>query len=179
MLICIPDEDPYTFANDGEERKKSEVTQSCPTLCDPGDCSPPGSSVHGILQARILEWVAISFSISFSPSPGDLPDPGIEPRSPALQADALSSEPPGKPQWGGGVLNNSASLSRSMFLDLCTWVLARKVKLEEGTVSSPDAGESRLGFVTPSCFPPSLPPFFTSFLPSFLPTHWEPTLCNT
>jgi len=36
--------------------------QSCPTLCDPTDCSPPGSSVHGILQARILEWVAISFS---------------------------------------------------------------------------------------------------------------------
>ena len=35
--------------------------QSCPTLCNPMDCSPPGSSVHGILQARILEWVAISF----------------------------------------------------------------------------------------------------------------------
>ena len=40
----------------------SEVTQSCPTLCDPVDCSPPGSSVHGILQVRIPEWVAISFS---------------------------------------------------------------------------------------------------------------------
>ena len=39
-----------------------EVPQSCPTLCNPVDCSPPGSSVHGILQARILEWVAISFS---------------------------------------------------------------------------------------------------------------------
>ena len=38
------------------------VTQLCPTLCDPMDCSPPGSSVHGIFQARILEWVAISFS---------------------------------------------------------------------------------------------------------------------
>ena len=37
------------------------VAQSCPTLCDPIDCSPPGSSVHGILQARILEWVAVSF----------------------------------------------------------------------------------------------------------------------
>ena len=42
--------------------KGREVSQSCLTLCDPGDCSPPGSSVHGILQARILEWVAISFS---------------------------------------------------------------------------------------------------------------------
>ena len=41
---------------------ESEVAQSCPTLCDPMDCSLPGSSVHGILQARILEWVAISFS---------------------------------------------------------------------------------------------------------------------
>ena len=42
--------------------KWSEVAQSCPTLCDPMDCSPPGSSVPGILQARILEWVAICFS---------------------------------------------------------------------------------------------------------------------
>ena len=39
-----------------------KVAQSCPTLCNPVDCSPPGSSVHGVLQARILEWVAISFS---------------------------------------------------------------------------------------------------------------------
>ena len=51
------------------------------------DCSPPGSSVHGIHQARILEWVAISFSRGY------LPNPGIEPRSPTLQADALTSEP--------------------------------------------------------------------------------------
>ena len=41
---------------------ESEVAQSCLTLCDPMDCSPPGSSVHGILQARVPEWVAISFS---------------------------------------------------------------------------------------------------------------------
>ena len=150
------------------------------TFCDPRDCSPPGSSIHGILQVRILEWVAISFSrgssrsrnqtrvsriaggrfnlwatrdrtkswynlsrkqwslkcvcvcvfvhslscvwifatpwtvaykaplsMEFSkqeyssglpfPSPGDLPDPGIEPRSPTLQADTLLSESPGKP----------------------------------------------------------------------------------
>ena len=42
--------------------KVSEVAQSCPTLCDPMDCNLPGSSVHGIFQARVLEWVAISFS---------------------------------------------------------------------------------------------------------------------
>ena len=63
--------------------------QSCPILCDPRDCSPPGSSIHGIFQARIREWLPF-------PSPGDLPNPGIEPGSPALQADALPSEPPGK-----------------------------------------------------------------------------------
>ena len=48
--------------------------QPCPALCDPLDFSLPGSSVHGILQARILEWLPF-------PSPGDLPDPGIEPLS--------------------------------------------------------------------------------------------------
>ena len=52
------------------------VAQSCLTLCDPMDCSLPGSSVHGTLQARMVEWVAF-------PSPGDLPDPGIGPGSPA------------------------------------------------------------------------------------------------
>ena len=56
--------------------------------CDPMDCSSPGSSVHGILQARVLEWVAISFS-------SGLPNSGIKPRSPAFQADSLRTEPPG------------------------------------------------------------------------------------
>ena len=112
--------------------------QSCPTPCDPIDGSPSGSFIHGIFQARVLEWGAIAFSdltsqlllilctlscvqhfvtrwtaarqaplsMGFfrqeywsgvpSPSPGGLPRPGIETRSPALQADALLSEPPGK-----------------------------------------------------------------------------------
>ena len=69
---------------------RSEVSQSCLTLWDPMGCSLPGFSVHGIFQIRILEWVAI-------PSPGDLPNPGIELGSPVLQANALPSEPPGKP----------------------------------------------------------------------------------
>ena len=43
---------------------RAKPLQSCRTLCDPKDCSPPGSSVHGILQARILEWVATPFSMS-------------------------------------------------------------------------------------------------------------------
>ena len=48
--------------SDVKKKKKSEVPQSCPTLCDPVDCNLPGSSIHGIFQARVLEWVAISFS---------------------------------------------------------------------------------------------------------------------
>ena len=137
------------------EVKWSEVAQSYLTLCDPMDCSLQTSSIHGIFQASVLEWVAISFSRETSqsrnrtqvscmqadslltelwgkphshvqffvslgavayqaplsmgfpkqeywsglpfPSPGDRPNPGIEPRSPTLQADALTSEPPGKP----------------------------------------------------------------------------------
>ena len=62
------------------------VTQSCPILCDPMKCSPPGPSVCEILQAGIREWVAISSSRGSS-------DPVIEPGSPALLADSL---PPGK-----------------------------------------------------------------------------------
>ena len=92
----------------------SEVAQSCLTLCDPMDCSPPGSSVHGILQARILEWVAISLF----PSPGDLPDPGIEPGSPVLQADALSSEPPGNPNIMQGQIRSSRKAKRCKQLQL-------------------------------------------------------------
>ena len=44
-------------------KSESEVAQSCPTLSDPMDCSPPGSSIHGVFQARVLEWGAIAFSI--------------------------------------------------------------------------------------------------------------------
>ena len=66
------------------------VTQSRLTPCDPRDCSPPGSSACGTFPARIREWVAIPFF-------RDLPDPGIKPESPALKADSLPFEPPGKP----------------------------------------------------------------------------------
>ena len=65
------------------------IAQWCPILRDLMDNSPPGSAVCEILQARY--YSGLSF-----PSPGDLPDPEIEPRSPALQADSLPSEPPGK-----------------------------------------------------------------------------------
>ena len=71
----------------GQEHLTGSDSQCvCPTLCDPMDCSLPGSSIHGIFQARILEQVAF-------PTPGDLPNPGIEPTSLCLlhrQADSLS-----------------------------------------------------------------------------------------
>ena len=66
------------------------VAQFCPPLCNTMCCSLLGSSVQGILQARILEGVAF-------PSPGDFSNPGVEPRSPALKADSLLSELLGKP----------------------------------------------------------------------------------
>ena len=69
------------------------VAQLCLTLCDPLDCSPPGSSVHGILQGKILEWVAILFSRRSS-------QPRDQTQSPVLQAASLPSEPPGKPHVG-------------------------------------------------------------------------------
>ena len=80
---------------------KVKVTQLCPTLCDPMDYT-----VHRILQARILEWVAV-------PSPADFPNPGIDPRSPTLQADSLPAEPPGKPKNTGV---GSLSLLQQIFL---------------------------------------------------------------
>ena len=75
----------YLYAEGG-----ALVTKSCPTLVTPWTIALPGSSVHGISQARLLGWVVISFSR------GSL-QPRIEPRSPALQADSLPAEPSGKP----------------------------------------------------------------------------------
>ena len=74
----------------------AKLLQSCLTLCDPIDCTPPGSSVHGILQARKLEWVAMSF-------PEHLPDAGVERASfnvSALSGGFLTDQPPGKPSVG-------------------------------------------------------------------------------
>ena len=72
-----------------DTQSESEVAQSCPTLCDHMNGSLPGSAIHGF--SRQEYWTGLPF-----PSPGDLPNPGIEPRSPALQTDALPSEPTDK-----------------------------------------------------------------------------------
>ena len=73
------------------------VTHSCLTLCDPLDCSPRGSSVHGIFQARILKWVEYWNSL------GNLPNTRIKPASPALQVDSLLLS-----HWGNHICNTSA-----------------------------------------------------------------------
>ena len=95
---------------------KVKVAQSYPTLCDPMDYT-----VQGILQARIPEWVAV-------PSSRDLPNPGIKPRSLAMQMDSLPDEPPGEPKNSGV---SSLSLLQGIFLTKesnwgllhCRWIL--------------------------------------------------------
>ena len=98
------------------------VLQACPTLCNPMDCILPDSSVHGIIQARILEWLP-------SLSPKDLPNPGIEPGSPSLQADSSLTEltrSPGMP-YGPTQIND-------LILNTCEpnptgrWILTKYAK---------------------------------------------------
>ena len=88
-------------------------TRSCPTLATLWAVAPPGSSVHGIFQARILEWVAISFS-------GDLPNPGIESVSSALAGGFFVAEKPGKPAFAHPLPNY---LRYSISLSLTGWPL--------------------------------------------------------
>ena len=81
-----------------------KLLQSCLTLWDPMECSPPGSSVHGILQARILEWVAMP------PPPGDLPDPGIKLKSLIFPAAA------------GGFFTTSATWEVCVYVCVCVCI---------------------------------------------------------
>ena len=78
-------------------KSEGEVAQSCPTLCDHIGCSLPGSSIHGVFQARVLGWVAISFSRGSSKPRDQTPVSHIA-------ADSLPCEPPGKPLVYGGFL---------------------------------------------------------------------------
>ena len=120
-----------------EKVKKVEVlvAQLCPTLWDPVDCSPPGSSVHGILQARTLVWVAIPFS-------GDLPDPEVEPGSSALQADSLLSDSPGKPRGAPKLLGH--------FDAVCVWVCACVCDFEYQNPMDRRRGSQKLDGITNS-----------------------------
>ena len=81
----------------GKSEMKVLVAQLCPTLCDPMDCSPPGSSVHGILQVRILQWVAMPFSRGFSWLRDWLNLSLLSLLH--WKAGSLPLAPPGKPHW--------------------------------------------------------------------------------
>ena len=94
-------------------KRESEVAQSCPTLRDPIDCSPPGSSVHGIFQARVLEWVATAFSLkvtTLSVSFVSAPAPSCKALAPFVpsseQRSLISSwrAPLCPPLWGSTAL---------------------------------------------------------------------------
>ena len=82
--------------------KASEVAQSCPTLCDPMDCSPPGSSVHGVFQGRVLEWAAISFFWSTTTPRQKEPRNGCPPLCPLALSPASCQWDLTKSQRAGG-----------------------------------------------------------------------------
>ncbi|CAM9632051.1 unnamed protein product [Rangifer tarandus platyrhynchus] len=100
------------------------VPQSCLTPCDPMDCSLPGSSVHGILQTRILEWVAIPFSRGSS-------QPRDRSGSLALQADSLLSEIPGKPKKYSIRAGQQELASREQVRRVTDWRKERKWEMAE------------------------------------------------
>ena len=84
----------FFFHHDFWGKVKSEVAQSCPTLSNPMDCSPPGSSVHGILQTRVLEWAAIAFSRKIAAAAAK------SLQSCPTLCDPIDSSPPGSPVPG-------------------------------------------------------------------------------
>ena len=106
------------------------VTQSCPTLCNPMDCTPPGSSVHGDSPGKIMENTPFSMVESVAMESAAVPSSRgfFEPRSPTLQVDSLSSESPGKPKnTGVGSLSllqrtfPTQELNRGILY--CRWIL--------------------------------------------------------
>ena len=112
------------------EKVKVKVTQSCPTLCNPMDYT-----VHGILQTRILEWVAFPFSRGSS-------QPRDGPKSPTLQADSLPAESQGKPKNTGV---GSLSLLQGIFLpqELNQGLLhCRQIPYQLSNQESPKDGEA-------------------------------------
>ena len=92
----------YKLGENSSPPAAVELLHSCLTQCDPMDGSPPGSSVHGLLQQECYSGLPC-------PPPGDLPDPGIEPRSPSLQAESLPLSHQGGPK------SHLAKFKKNMF----------------------------------------------------------------
>ena len=103
------------------------VTQSCSILWDPMDCSPPGSSIHEIIQERILRWITIPFSRGS-------PDLGIETRSPALQADSIV--------WATSIALNDMKSYQNILSKVVWWQQISQVALVGAGGNSPtNAGD--------------------------------------
>ena len=140
-------------------------TQSCPTLCDPKDCSPPGSSVHGILQAGILEWVAISFSRGSS----HLRDWTQVSCVFYIAGECSTAEPPGKPKTCVSSVQFS-SVAQS-FLTLCNPIVSINShrKLNGGGILQLTSTEGRREcLLGPASVRTSLPAAFSFFLSPLL-----------
>ena len=121
------------------------VAQSCPTLCDPMDCGPPGSSVYGDSPEC---WSGLP-----CPPPGDFLNPGIEPRSPALQADSLPSEPPVKPMNTG-----VGSLSLLQGFDSDLGIELGSPALQTDSLPAELSGKAEITFIkTNAIFTPPMP----------------------
>ena len=134
------------------------VVQLCLTLHDPVDFGPPGSSLRGIFQAWMLEWVAIPF-------PRDIPSPGIKARGPALQVDSLPSEPPGVSHC---LKLNTPGSWESVYQSSHCFFLEQKKKIQWMSLHScsPElCEENRRHFLLPKTRASGLPP---------VQQHWHP-----
>ena len=116
------------------EKVKVLVTQLCLTLCNPIDCSPPGSSVHGILQARIPEWVAISFSLGRI-----FPTQGLNPSLLYWQADSLPLSQLGSPLFPQSAFSQRLIISTHVSL---RWALYPLTDEEINTPHDPQHAAS-------------------------------------
>ena len=161
-----------------------KVAQLCPTLCDPMDCSLPGASVHGILQERILEWVAVPFSRGSS-------QPRDRTQVSELQADSLLPEPPGKPKnVGVGSLSllEGILLTQELNWGLLhwRWILYQlscqgspHADNEGATLCSPGVGLIKYIHKEPSTFSRNVWHFFKPLHPMCLPFACSPVQANT
>ena len=103
-----------------ESEVKVLAAQLCAILCDLVDYCPPGSSVHGILQARILQWVVISSLQEI------FPDPGVEPGSPVLHVDSLPSEP----SWKLCVCVCARTHAQTYYISISIYIYAYSTRIQ-------------------------------------------------
>ena len=142
----------------------AELLQLCPTLCDPVDCSPPGSSVHGILQARILEWVAMPLLQGIFPTQGS--NPGLL-HCRCILYHLSHQESPRILEWIAMASSRGSSQPRDW---TCISTVGRRVLYYWHHLESPWASSVRYNsYLTP------LPENFQQNCPVFQRRQWHPT----